>query len=615
MTMFHGMDTLLPLSALLTWQAKAAAVLLVTLAGSWALRRTSARVRRTVWAAGLLGAVLVPLAGILLESTVGVPATASIELPSLALALDATAAPTTAASASTANTVAVAPAASASAWASIPWSALVVGVWLLGTIVMVGHVVVGMVGGSSLCRRTTEPSPRLAALHRDACRNVGYWPALRLHARPTVPIVFGLRRPMIVLPMEAQRWSDDRVRAVLLHELGHVAHRDPAMYPLLALIRAPLWINPLAWLALGRFHREAEFAADDAAVGGGIRRSSYAAELLALAKIQLTVPHQAIPAPGLGHPQLGERIRRVLSSQVTLVTLRHIVPVMLGAVGALVAVALVHTPHPLPDQLATDVPNASNAWVTQDDGPTLRLPVVAATTATTALGSRSRITLSRDALEVQLDGVRTDLRIALERGRLPASMVDNHLVGALYNALEPHPPEPDDSLVLLADPNADWATIVDILYTAGRAQRAHYALGVRVGDEIRAIEITPPMFSAHTSVDPHPILQVQWSNDGRVLVEGRYSPTTNSAQLGAPCALPVDETETLAAVAVAACEWSQGRPLPLWIVPAAQTRLGEVVDVMAAMPRPCGGHIVVTSGDPGTAERAPTCSASTFVGP
>ncbi len=44
-------------------------------------------------------------------------------------------------------------------------------------------------------------------------------------AGDVMPMTFGTRRPVIVLPASADEWTDDRRRAVLLHELAHVARR------------------------------------------------------------------------------------------------------------------------------------------------------------------------------------------------------------------------------------------------------------------------------------------------------------------------------------------------------------------------------------------------------
>jgi bla regulator protein blaR1 len=41
-----------------------------------------------------------------------------------------------------------------------------------------------------------------------------------------MPMTFGTRRPTIVIPASTEEWTADRRRAVLLHELAHVARYD-----------------------------------------------------------------------------------------------------------------------------------------------------------------------------------------------------------------------------------------------------------------------------------------------------------------------------------------------------------------------------------------------------
>jgi len=68
------------------------------------------------------------------------------------------------------------------------------------------------------------------------------------------------------------------------------------------------WPNVLLWLALRGMRREAEIAADDAVLAGGIRASDYAAELLQLAGQTLRLPAMAMAAPSLE-----ARVKSVLS--------------------------------------------------------------------------------------------------------------------------------------------------------------------------------------------------------------------------------------------------------------------------------------------------------------
>ncbi|HTQ06498.1 MAG TPA: penicillin-binding transpeptidase domain-containing protein [Polyangiaceae bacterium] len=124
------------------------------------------------------------------------------------------------------------------------------------------------------------------------------------------PVVVGLFAPRILLPPASRGWSDERRRTILLHELAHVRRRDGLALFVGQLACALHWFQPLAWLALRQLRRECEFAADEDVLRAGVRASSYAEHLLAVARAV------TLPAPGLamaGRPsELARRVEVLL---------------------------------------------------------------------------------------------------------------------------------------------------------------------------------------------------------------------------------------------------------------------------------------------------------------
>jgi beta-lactamase regulating signal transducer with metallopeptidase domain len=98
-----------------------------------------------------------------------------------------------------------------------------------------------------------------------------------------VPLTFGLRRPSIVVPADADAWADDRRRAVLLHELAHVARHDCLTQTLACCARAIYWFNPVAWWLARRLRIERELACDDRVIAAGTEPRDYAGHLLEIA--------------------------------------------------------------------------------------------------------------------------------------------------------------------------------------------------------------------------------------------------------------------------------------------------------------------------------------------
>jgi hypothetical protein len=116
-----------------------------------------------------------------------------------------------------------------------------------------------------------------------------------------VPVTWGIVYPCILIPDEAMTWTPDRRTAVLVHELAHVRRMDVATQLGVHLACAVHWFNPLVWLAAHRVRIERERACDDVVVSHGIRSSTYAGELLAMARALRPVEPAGFVALGMAH--------------------------------------------------------------------------------------------------------------------------------------------------------------------------------------------------------------------------------------------------------------------------------------------------------------------------
>ena len=100
----------------------------------------------------------------------------------------------------------------------------------------------------------------------------------------TMPMTWGWRRPVVLLPAGAEAWPEPRRRAVLLHELAHIARRDYPAQLAAEVVRALYWFNPLVWMAARKLRIESEHACDDRVLAAGARASDYAGDLLDIAR-------------------------------------------------------------------------------------------------------------------------------------------------------------------------------------------------------------------------------------------------------------------------------------------------------------------------------------------
>jgi bla regulator protein BlaR1 len=102
------------------------------------------------------------------------------------------------------------------------------------------------------------------------------------HEGVAAPVTCGFTRPVIVLPVDADEWSDVDVRRAIVHELEHVRRADWPVQLAARVVCALYWFHPLVWIAWRQLCLESERACDDAVLRGA-ERTEYAEQLVTLA--------------------------------------------------------------------------------------------------------------------------------------------------------------------------------------------------------------------------------------------------------------------------------------------------------------------------------------------
>lgn len=137
--------------------------------------------------------------------------------------------------------------------------------------------------------------------------------SVRVAAAVRSPFAAGIVRPTILLPLDAEGWTVERRRAVLAHEMAHVARADAATQAIGLAVCAIYWFHPLAWLALSRLRAEAEHAADDRVLVDVMPPVSYAGHLVDVARAAGGSTTMASLAVGMiAIPPLERRVRAML---------------------------------------------------------------------------------------------------------------------------------------------------------------------------------------------------------------------------------------------------------------------------------------------------------------
>lgn len=271
-----------PWSAGLLPLVKITAVLLAALAITVAMRRASAGARHLVWLVALASLLVLPF--LAAWAPVGIPVLPGpTPAPEVAAPLQAPGSrdgiqtdagvppPTT-------------PEASAPARPRpIDIVAVLTGIWLLGTAVLLARLVLSAWTVRRMVRRARpleQPEWRQPLFEISDRLGLNEAPEIVQSERVKLPFATGFLRARIVLPAESESWSRDRRTAVLIHELGHVRRRDLVGHTLSRIVCALYWFHPLVWSGARRLRIESERACDDLALLLGERPSEYAEHLL-----------------------------------------------------------------------------------------------------------------------------------------------------------------------------------------------------------------------------------------------------------------------------------------------------------------------------------------------
>jgi len=173
-------------------------------------------------------------------------------------------------------------------------------------------------------------------LHRitQQARTVG---AVRVSSSIRTPMTWGVIRPVILLPTYVASWSAEERDVVIRHERAHIERRDWMWQAFAQVMTAIFWFHPLMWLAARQLRNEAEHAADDVTLAGGIQAPDYADRLMAVARqYQRRSPMAAVAM--VRHPALAERVAAILDAGRvrTVASIAARVGVVLAAVALLV---------------------------------------------------------------------------------------------------------------------------------------------------------------------------------------------------------------------------------------------------------------------------------------
>ncbi|MCK4849736.1 MAG: M56 family metallopeptidase, partial [Phycisphaerae bacterium] len=197
---------------------------------------------------------------------------------------------------------------------TLGWQAYIMLAWLLGVLVLAGWLVVRFWQLRRAHRGKTalaDPPQRLKQLLAETANKLRLrrLPQMVLSPTATSPAVFGVLRPVLLIPAEdIQRLSRTEIEHILLHELAHIKRGDLIVHAFNMLLQIIYWFNPLLWLVRRQLQHLRELCCD-ASVARILREKTtdYKETILETARRMLAKP----VGPGMGLLGLFENANRL----------------------------------------------------------------------------------------------------------------------------------------------------------------------------------------------------------------------------------------------------------------------------------------------------------------
>ena len=289
---------------------------------AFCLRRKSAAVRGFVWSMAIVGCLIVPLFSFVLPKwELGIlPAEAPVSIAQSQLSPKPISPISLTPTQPQPNPVT----GQSSSGTALHWTDWITIVWAGAGLFLLIRLIVG----SGAVWHISAHSNNFSRAADQFKSNWNQRVNVRLSNRITVPMVWGFLRPVILLPVDADQWQTERLRAVLLHEWAHIKRWDWMMQTIAQVACAVYCFNPFVWFAARWMRIEAEQACDDQVLNAGYQSVDYAQHLLDIVRNVKVASFASRSAVAIARSsKIERRLRTVLAKNLN----RH--PVTKGAVG------------------------------------------------------------------------------------------------------------------------------------------------------------------------------------------------------------------------------------------------------------------------------------------
>ena len=344
---------------------------------AFCIRRKSAAVRGFVWGMAIVGCLIVPLFSVILPKwELSVLPKASItpethlvaEIPQTHVALTSNA-PSQSPAETTSSAEAVhtpfqpkVETSKKGILTTISWTNWIGIVWACVSMFFLARLIFGIGAVWRISMRANNFSATIKPLHSASNQQF----SVRLSDKITVPMVWGIFRPVILLPTDAANWQTDRLHAVLLHETAHIKRWDWLVQTIAQITSAVYWFNPFMWFATRRIRIEAEQACDDQVLNTGYQSTDYARHLLDITRNVKMANAISRAAVAMARPSRIEgRLRTVLTDNLN----RHPMTKVAIGIGLILLTCIAVPMGAIRFAQAVDPEETSKSQLTPTDEP------------------------------------------------------------------------------------------------------------------------------------------------------------------------------------------------------------------------------------------------------
>jgi len=167
----------------------------------------------------------------------------------------------------------------------------IVALYFIGVSLMLARFLIGLQSAQRLRRASRsagEPLLQEALARQARLLGLRVAPALAWSRKVAVPVLVGVIRPLVLLPLSfATELSSQQIESILAHELAHLHRRDHLALLLQRLVESLLFFHPAVWLVSSLLNAERENCCDDLVVAAGARPLDYAQSLVRMAAAAL----------------------------------------------------------------------------------------------------------------------------------------------------------------------------------------------------------------------------------------------------------------------------------------------------------------------------------------